>query len=83
MAILGVIGVLDGSRIFDWGGPSIDKARVHGLCMVQCPLKSWANTVGSKIHASGYEGGWYLLSGLGHKITIESLLKVKVARTRT
>ena len=33
--------------------------------------------------------GWYLISGLGHKIsfqtksTIESLLKVKVARTRT
>ena len=35
------------------------------------------------------EQGWYLISGLGHKIscqtrnTIESLLKVKVARTRT
>ena len=44
---------------------------------------------GSKIHASGREVGWYLISGLGHKIscqtrnTIESLLKVKVARTRT
>ena len=47
------------------------------------------HSVGSKIHASGREGGWYLISGLGHKIscqtrnTIESLLKVKVARTRT
>ena len=48
-----------------------------------------SDTGGSKIHASGYGGGWYLISGLGHKIsfqtksTIESLLKVKVARTRT
>ena len=47
-------------------------------------------SVGSKIHASGREGGgWYLISGLRHKIscqtrnTIESLLKVKVARPRT
>ena len=48
------------------------------------------HTGGPKIHASGYGGGGgYLNSGLGHKIsfqtksTIESLLKVKVARTRT
>ena len=52
-------------------------------------VKDRAVAVGSKIHASGREGGWYLISGLGHKIscqtrnTLESLLKVKVASTRT
>ena len=44
---------------------------------------------GLKYTLPGARGGEYLISGLGHKIscqtrnTIESLLKVKVARTRT
>ena len=62
MAILGVIGDLDGSRIFDLGGPSIDEAWDHGLLMVQCPLKFWANAEGSKIHTFGYEGGWVVFN---------------------
>jgi len=56
------------------------------LCLKLCKVLIRAG--GPKIHASGHEG-WYVISGLGHIIscqtrnTIESLLKVKVARTRT
>ena len=67
------------------------KGPIEGSKHLQCQQSKerQVGSGGSKIHVSCQEGGWYLISGLGHKIsfqtksTMESLLKVKVARTRT
>ena len=37
-------------------------------------------TEGFKIHASGYEGGWYLISGLGHKISCQTRNTIESSR---